>query len=466
MNPLDPSNPVRIHVVGAGGTGMSAIATILAEMGHNVTGSDQRGSPTLDRIRAGGVRVEIGHRPENVGDAEIVVYSSAVPTTNIELAEARRRGLRVVPRAEILAEITALRRSIAVAGTHGKTTTCSMTALALVESGVRPCFVIGGDLNEIGANAVWNDGNWLVVEADESDGSFLELVPDIAVVTSVEADHLEQYEGSFDRLRDAFGQFVASARQCVVLSADDPNAAALTSAATKAVRTFGLSETADYRATDLELRRSTSSFDLSAAGEPLGRFTVPTTGEYNVRNAAAAVAVARETGADLEAVRRALSRFAGVARRFEFRGEARGVTLIDDYAHLPGEVSAALKAARAGDFGRVVCVFQPHRYSRTQSLWRDFADAFVDADVVIITSVYSAGEEPRPGVSGKLVLDAVLAAHPGVDAHYVATRDDLLERLDQVARPGDVVITLGAGDLTSVPDALLGKWTGGGQRAG
>jgi UDP-N-acetylmuramate--alanine ligase len=465
LNPLDPATPVRIHVVGAGGTGMSAIATILAEMGHDLSGSDQRDSATLDRLRAGGVRVEIGHRPENLGDAEIVVYSSAVPTSNIELDEARRRGLRVAPRAEILAEITALRKSIAVAGTHGKTTTCSMTALALVEAGTRPSFVIGGDLNEIGANAVWNDGEWLVVEADESDGSFLELIADIAVVTSVEPDHLEHYGGSFDQLREAFGQFVAGARTCAILSADDPAAAGLATAAKGTVRTFGLSEAADYRATGIELHRSTSSFDLAVSGEGLGRFTVPTTGEYNVRNAAAAIAIAIETGAEIEAVRRALARFAGVARRFEFRGEARRVTLIDDYAHLPGEVSAALKAAQAGGFERVVCVFQPHRYSRTQSLWRDFADAFVDADVVIVTGVYSAGEEPRPGVSGKLVLDAVLDAHPDADAHYLATREALLDHLDQVAQQGDLVITLGAGDLTSVPDALLSKWSGD-QRAG
>jgi UDP-N-acetylmuramate--alanine ligase len=440
---------------------MSAIATILDEMGHDVSGSDQRGSATLDRLRAGGVRVEIGHRPENIGDAEIIVYSSAVPTSNIELVEARERGLRVAPRAEILAEITALRRSIAIAGTHGKTTTCSMAALALVEAGARPSFVIGGDLNEIGANAVWNDGEWLVVEADESDGSFLELVADIAVVTSVEPDHLEHYDGSFDRLREAFGRFVAGSRTCAILSADDPVAAGLAASATGTVRTFGLSETADYRAAGIELQRSTSSFYLAASGEPLGRFTVPTTGEYNVRNAVAAIAIALETGAEVEPVRRALARFAGVARRFEFRGEARGVTLIDDYAHLPGEVSAALKASRAGGFDRVVCVFQPHRYSRTQSLWRDFADAFVDADVVIITGVYSAGEEPRPGVSGRLVLDAVVAAHPEADVHYLATREALLEHLDEIAQPGDLLITLGAGDLTSLPDALIGRWNGG-----
>jgi UDP-N-acetylmuramate--alanine ligase len=465
LTPLDPATPVRVHVVGAGGAGMSAIATVLVEMGHEVSGSDLRDSAPLDRLRAGGVRVEVGHRPENLGEAVVVVYSSAVPEDNIELIEARRRGLRVEPRSGILAEITGLRRSIAVAGTHGKTTTCSMAALVLVEDGRHPSFVIGGDLNEIGANAVWDDGEWLVVEADESDGSFLELAPEIAVVTALEADHLEYYGGSFAELRRAFGRFVASGHACAIVSADDPHAFELADQAQGAVRTFGLSKGADYRVTNVELGRSTSSFDLDNRGESFGRFSIPIAGEHNVRNAAAAIATALETGADVEAARRALARFAGVARRFEFRGELRGVTLVDDYAHLPGEVSAMLAAARAGGYDRVVCVFQPHRFSRTQSLWHDFADAFIAADVVIVTGIYAAGEEPRPGVSGKLVVDAVLEAHPDADATYVPARDDLLAHLDTVLRPGDLLLTLGAGDLTSVPDAVLERW-GGSARAG
>ena len=459
-NPLDPAQPVRIHVVGAGGTGMSAIATVLFEMGHHVSGSDLRDSPTLDRLRAGGVWVEVGHRPGNVGAAQTVVYSTAVPEDNVELVEARRRGLRVVPRSRVLADITGLRRSIAIAGTHGKTTTCSMVALTLVEAGARPSFVIGGDLNEIGANAVWDNGEWLVIEADESDGSFLELDAEVAVVTSVEPDHLEHYGGSFAALRRAFAQFVSGGRASAVLSADDPLCLELAESARGAVRTFGLSPDAEYRVSDVELTRSTSAFELSRRGQSLGRFTLPIAGEHNVRNAAASIAASLETGADVDAARTALARFAGVARRFEFRGEAGGVTLIDDYAHLPGEVSAALAAARAGGFERVVCAFQPHRFSRTQSLWRDFADAFVGADVLVVTGIYAAGEAPRPGVSGKLVVDAVLEAHPGAAASYVATREAVIEHLDSTLRPGDVLLTLGAGDLTSVPDALLELWSG------
>jgi UDP-N-acetylmuramate--alanine ligase len=455
VSTLDLSRPVKIHVVGAGGAGMSAIATVLVSMGHEVSGSDQRASTALERLRAAGVRVEVGHRPENLGQADHVTISTAVPESNPEVVEARRRGIPVHDRASALRAITSLRRTIAVAGTHGKTTTASMLSLCLVEAELRPSFVIGGDLNDIGGNAVWGYGEWMVVEADESDGTFLVLDPAVAVVTNLEPDHLDHY-GDLTGLRDAFARFAAGATAMSVLSADDPGARELAEPLEGAV-TFGFSPGATYQVTAFEGHRSWSSFDLSRRGEPLGRFTLPMPGMHNARNACAAAAVAVEIGAPTDDVRRALARFAGVARRFEFRGELNGVTLVDDYAHLPGEVAAALAAARLGGFERVVCVFQPHRYSRTQSLWRAFADAFVDADLLAVTQIYSAGEELRPGVTGKLVLDAVRSAHPEAEAVYLPTRAEVLEWLERVLRPGDICLTLGAGDLTSVPDELLDR---------
>jgi UDP-N-acetylmuramate--alanine ligase len=452
---LDLSAPQRIHVVGVGGAGMSAIATVLVAMGHEVSGSDQRDTTALDRLRAVGVRVAVGHSPDNLGRAGHLAISSAIRDSNPEVVEARRRGIEIHGRAATLAAIAAQRRTIAVAGTHGKTTTSSMLALCLVEAGMKPSFIIGGDLNDIGGNAVWGEGELLVVEADESDGTFLVVDRDVAVVTTLEADHLDHY-GDLEALRRAFRGFVEGAGTLRVLWADDPGVRSLGDGLDGVV-TFGVGESATYRMTAFEGGRSISSFEILNRGANLGAFRLPMPGLHNARNAVAAAATAIELGAGVEDVRRALARFAGVARRFEFRGETAGVTLVDDYAHLPGEVTAALAAAKLGDFSRIVCVFQPHRYSRTQSLWRGFADAFVDADVLAVTSIYSAGEDPRPGVSGKLVLDAVLAAHPQAEAVYLPTRDEIVEWLGATLRPGDLCITLGAGDLTGLPDQLLSR---------
>jgi UDP-N-acetylmuramate--alanine ligase len=453
---LDLSITRKIHCVGIGGAGMSAIALVLAAMGHEVCGSDLRDSIVLERLRAAGIRAEVGHSPVHIGDADAVSISTAVRDSNPEVVEAHRLGVAVHSRADTLAAIAARRRTIAVAGTHGKTTTSSMLALILVEAGLRPSFIIGGEVNEISTNAVWDEGEWLVVEADESDGTFLLLEPEIAVVTAVEPDHLNYY-GSLTALTEAFERFVAMSRRPPVLSADDPGAQALAGAAQRSAVTFGCSESATYRASGFEGGRSASSFLLSHAGQDLGRFELPMPGIYNVLNAVAAIAAASGAGAEPEHARRALARFAGVARRFEFRGEAEGVTFVDDYAHLPGEVDAAIAAARLGGWARVVCVFQPHRYSRTQSLWRDFADSFTGADLLAVTGIYPAGEEPLPGVSGKLVVDAVLAAHPDAPAVYIPSREDLVTWLEETLRRGDLCLTLGAGDLTSLPEQLLGR---------
>jgi UDP-N-acetylmuramate--alanine ligase len=450
---LDLSSPVAVHVVGIGGAGMRAIATVLAAMGHQVSGSDLKQSAALERLRSMGVEIGVGHRAENLPDRlDAVTISTAVPDRNPEVVAARERGIPVLRRAETLAAIAATRRTVAVAGTHGKTTTSSMLAMVLGEAGMHPSFIIGGDVNEIGTGAVWDDdGDLFVVEADESDGTFLELPRSAAVVTNVEPDHLEHY-GGFEPLRAAFDRFLGETPGPKVVCGDDDIAAQL-GAAHSAV-TYGTSASSRYRLVDLTCSRAGSSFELWRDGASLGTIALPIAGAHNARNAAAATAVALELGAPFSAARDALARFAGVARRFEYRGEVGGVTFIDDYAHLPTEVAAALAAARSGDWNRIVCVFQPHRYSRTASLWHEFAGAFSDADLLAVTDIYAAGEAPRPGVSGMLVAQAVLDAHPWRRLAYLPRRPDVVSYLGHELRRGDLCLTLGAGDLTSLPEEV------------
>ncbi len=451
---LDLTAPRTVHVVGIGGAGMSAIATVLARMGHRVSGSDLKDSPALERLRLLGIDARVGHVADHVpAGVDAVVASTAIPASNPEVAAAAERGIVVLRRAEALRALVATRRSIAVAGSHGKTTTSSMLALVLRAAGWHPSFLIGGDLNEVGTNAAYDDGEWLVVEADESDGTFLELAPEAAIVTNVEPDHLDHY-GGFDALVAAFRRFLDEVPGVRVVCIDDPIAAELASAVA-GTRTYGWDERADYRVVDYVGDRRGSRFALRRGDEVLGVVELPVPGRHNVLNAVGAASLALELGVPFEAVTRALGGFGGVARRFQFRGEIDGVTLVDDYAHLPTEVSAMLRAAREGGWRRVIAVFQPHRYSRTERLWQDFADAFVDADTVILTDVYSAGETPRPGVSGRLVLRAVLDAHPETAVTYLPRRTDLVHHALRNARPGDVVLTLGAGDLTTVPDEWL-----------
>ena len=458
---LDLSRPRRIHVVGIGGSGMGPIATVLAAMGHRVTGSDLKESLVLDRLRSLGIHATAGHAAGNVGDAEVVAVSTAVAADNPEVVAARNRGLVVLRRAEVLAAVAATRRAVAVAGTHGKTTTSSMLAMVMAAAGLRPSFLIGGQLNETGGGASWDDGEWLVVEADESDGTFLELPAEAAVVTSVEADHLDHYGGSFDAVVDAFDRFLAGVGGLKVVCADDAVAATL--AASHRAVTYGTAEDADYRITGVESGRASVRFGLEHGGGTLGEVELPVPGLHNARNACAAVVTALELGADFTTAASALSRFRGVARRFQVRGERDGITFVDDYAHLPGEVRAVLSAARQGGWRRVVCVFQPHRYSRTAALAHAFAGAFDDADVLVVTDVYPAGEDPRPGVTGKLVVDAVLDARPAARVAYLPGRDQWAVYLRQNLRPGDLCITLGAGDVTELADELLAAGDGAGR---
>jgi UDP-N-acetylmuramate--alanine ligase len=448
---LDLTTTHRIHVVGVGGVGMSAIASVLAGMGQNVSGSDLKASAELERLLSVGVDAQVGHDPGHLDGVDVVTISTAIPENNVEVREARRRGIPVLRRAQVLAAISATRKSVAVAGTHGKTTTASMLALVMVEAGMRPSFIIGGDINEVGSGAAWGMGQWLVVEADESDGTFLALQPEVALVTNVEPDHLDYY-GSLAAMEDAFGRFLSSG-ECAVVCADDPKAAAL-GRAVEAV-TYGTSEGADYRIVDVSTSRSSCHFSVVHGDAALGEFQLVVPGVHNVRNACGALVGGLLAGATVDAARRALGRYGGVARRFEFRGERQGITFVDDYAHLPSEAKAALAAARDGGWDRVVAVFQPHRYSRTASLWQDFADAFVGADLLVVTDVYGAGEAPRPGVSGRLVFDAVKAAHAGTEGCYLPSHHELVEFLRSTLRAGDLCLTLGAGDLTVLPDELL-----------
>jgi UDP-N-acetylmuramate--alanine ligase len=433
---------------------MSAIATVLARMGHRVTGSDLKESRGLERLRLLGVRADVGHRAENVPpDVDAVVVSTAIPDSNAEVRTAAERGLPVLRRADALRALVSTRRTVAVAGSHGKTTSSSMLALILRAAGWRPSFIIGGDLNEVGTNAAYDDGEWLVVEADESDGTFLELAPEAGIVTNIEPDHLDHY-GGFAGLTTAFEEFFAGIPGARVVCADDPIARRLTAAHPGAV-TYGFDENATYRIVSYEGDRGGSRFAVHRDGRELGTIDLPVPGRHNAANATGATALARELGAPFEAAVDAMRGFGGVARRFQFRGEIDGVTLVDDYAHIPGEIAAMIEAAREGGWGRVIVVFQPHRYTRTARLWRDFAEAFTGADQVVLTDVYAANESPQPGVSGRLILGAVLDAHPALPVVYLPRRADVVQHALRLARPGDVVLTLGAGDLTTVPDEWL-----------
>ncbi len=444
---------------------MSAIATVLVAMGHRVSGSDASDSPVLRRLSDLGARVVVGSDPAGLADAQVVVRSTAVPDTDAEVVAARGLGLTVWRRAEVLAAICAERRTIAVSGTHGKTTTSSMLAVTLLELGWHPSMIIGGEISGLGPGARWDGaGEWFVVEADESDGTFLELGAEAAVVTSVEADHLEFY-GGMDGLVRAFEEFVAGPAGPVVVCADDPGAARLAlRRGAGPILTYGTDSGADVVIADIGLDRRGARFEVRA-GSRMGPYRGPVElsvpGLHNVRNATAALTLAVALGAGWEDAAAGVGRYRGVGRRFEGRGERSGVSFVDGYDHLPSEVSAAIATARSGGWHRVVAVFQPHRYSRTEALWRDFADSFVGADEVVITGVYSAGEPARPGITGRLIADAVIAAHPEARVSYAEDLTAAADLLMATLREGDVCLTLGAGDITTLPTRLIERFDSG-----
>lgn len=450
----DLSVPRVLHVVGAGGAGMSAYTAILSELGHRVTGSDLHDNSRLERLRLLGVECFTHQRAENLApDLDAVITSSAVPEDNVEVRAARERGVRVLRRAEILAAIVARRRGLGIAGTHGKTTTSSMVTLILRAAGMHPSFLIGSELHEVATNGALDSGEWLVVEADESDGTFLELPLEAAVVTNVDNDHL-WFWGDLDHLRDAFATFVADVRDLPVLCGDDPFLAGLARDRPESV-TYGLGAEARYRGVAYHGGPDGSRFVLTVDGREAGEIRMPIIGRHHVQNAVGAAAITLELGATFADVRRALARFGGVARRFQHRGTFRDVAIVDDYALLPPEVNATIVAAREAGYHRVVAVFQPFRYSRTVGMWPEFADAFVGADQVVLTDVCGFHEQPIPGITGDLLVRAVLDAHPSQRVAYIPHRAELAHYVRRFARPGDVVLTLGGGDITTLADELL-----------
>jgi UDP-N-acetylmuramate--alanine ligase len=451
-----PEELGSVHFVGIGGAGMSGIARILLARGVPVSGSDRRDSPTLLALRALGARVEVGHDPAHLGDADTVVVSTAIRADNPELATARRRGLRVLPRAVALASVMAGRRSVAVAGTHGKTSTTSMLTVAVQACGVDPSFAIGGDLNESGSNAHAGEGDVFVAEADESDRSFLLLSPFGAIVTNVEADHLDNY-GDLAAVEEAFDRFLQTVdpKGFVVVCADDPGAARLRAVECPArLRTYGRAEDADVRLLDLDVAADGTSYTAVVDGALLGRVRIRVPGEHMALNSAAALLAGLELGLPAEGLVDGLARFGGVHRRFEFKGSAAGVRVFDDYAHHPTEVSAQLRAARAvAGSGRLVVAFQPHLYSRTREFAAGFGAALGLADEVVVMDVYGAREDPVPGVTGAMVADAV-PLPPGrvlFEPSWSATAPALAAR----ARSGDLVLTMGAGDVSMVGPEVL-----------
>ncbi|HZN15238.1 MAG TPA: UDP-N-acetylmuramate--L-alanine ligase [Acidimicrobiales bacterium] len=450
---IDLSRPQHIHIVAIGGAAMNGIALLLAAMGHEVSGSDVADSPRLDRLRAAGIRVSIGHAAEHADGADAVAVSTVIAPTNPEVVAALERGIPVLRRAEMLAAICATRRTVAISGTHGKTTTTAMLVLVLREAGLQPSYLIGGEVAGLESGAAWDAGDLLVVEADESDGTFVELPAAVTIVTSIEPDHLEHYGNDFQRLTDAFDRFIANATEQRIVCADDAVADAV--GQRSAAITYGTSASATYRIADLVSDRSGSRFTLVRDGVALGEVSVPVLGHHNARNAAAALVAGLELGAPFDAGVRALAAYRGVARRVQLRGERDGVTYIDDFAHLPGEVRPVLDAVADGGWRRVVCVFEPHRYSRTEALWRDFAAAFDRADLLVVTDVYPAFEAPRPGVSGHLIVKAVLGHRPNAHVAYLPDRKSIAPYLRARLRPGDVCLTLGAGDLTTLADEML-----------
>jgi UDP-N-acetylmuramate--alanine ligase len=454
LAPLDLATPQRLHVIGVGGPGMSAIALVLAQMGHQVSGVDIREQQILDRLRAAGVTVHIGHQRSHVDGCDAVTASTAISLDLNELDEARRLGIPALRRAGMLASICAQAKSVAVAGTHGKTTTTSMLMLILAEAGLHPSFVIGGDVHNVGTGAQWTGSEWFVVEADESDGTHLELPLHGTILTNVDLDHVDFY-GSIEGIEAGFDQYLSQVVGPKVVCADDVRAARL--AARHGAITYGFSESADVRAVDVRAQSGTWAFAVERDGRRIAEVDLPCRGKHNVLNATGALAMAMELGVEAAVAAEALAKFGGVARRFDIRGTHDGATFVDDYAHVPAEIDAVLRAARDSNDGwqRIVAVFQPNRYNRMSEMWQEYADAFSAADLIVLTDIYASGTEPIPGVTGKLVVDAVLSAHPHAHVVWLPQRDELIKYLATHVRSGDVCISMGCGDIASLPDEVL-----------
>ncbi|MCX8571291.1 UDP-N-acetylmuramate--L-alanine ligase [Aminobacter sp. MET-1] len=458
-----------VHFIGIGGIGMSGIAEVLHNLGYKVQGSDQSDSANVQRLRAKGIECFVGHKAENLGDAEVIVVSTAIKKTNPELMAAREKLLPVVRRAEMLAELMRFRNAVAIGGTHGKTTTTSMVATLLDAGGLDPTVINGGIINAYGTNARMGEGEWMVVEADESDGTFLKLPADIAVVTNIDPEHLDHY-GTFDKVREAFRQFVENVPfyGFGVMCTDHPEVQALVShIEDRRVITYGENTQADVRFTNHRMDGAVSVFDVvirnrkSASSSVIEGLRLPMPGRHNVSNATAAIAVATELGISAEAVKRGLSSFGGVKRRFTHTGAWNGVEVFDDYGHHPVEIKAVLRAAREATKGRVIAIAQPHRFTRLRDLFDDFSACFNDADTVMVAPVYAAGEDAIDGINSESLVSRIRAGGHR-DARHIEGPASIAPVVRDLAKPGDFVVFLGAGNITQWAYALPGELSGGG----
>ncbi|MDD2318911.1 MAG: UDP-N-acetylmuramate--L-alanine ligase [Geobacteraceae bacterium] len=447
----------KIHFVGIGGIGMSGIAEVLLNLGYKVSGSDLRRSDITERLASLGGEIFYGHARENIAGADVVVISSAVKDDNPEVREARENLVPVIPRAEMLAELMRMKYGIAIAGTHGKTTTTSMVATLLGYAGIDPTIVIGGRLNSLGSNARLGQGKFLVAEADESDGSFLKLSPTIAVVTNIDADHLDFYSG-IEEIKDTFVEFINKVPfyGLTVLCLDNDNVADIIPRVNKRFITYGLSAQADIRACDIKLEGLTTSFVAQYRGERLGEISFKMPGAHNVLNALAAIGVALELNVPFAVIQEGFRDFGGVGRRFQVKGEVCDIMVVDDYGHHPTEIRATLAAASGGWDRRLVVLFQPHRYTRTKELYDEFVKAFHDAEVLILTDIYPAGEEPIEGVTAEALARSI-KQHGQKDVTHIADREQLLDHLLEILKPGDILLTLGAGNIWQTGELLLQK---------
>jgi UDP-N-acetylmuramate--alanine ligase len=447
----------RFHFIGIGGAGMSGIALVLHRRGYDVSGSDLKPSRYVSLLEKEGISVTLGHAAGNVDHPDVVVISSAIPERNEELRAARRQGIPVVKRAQALAWLMEGRRGIAICGTHGKTTTTSMVSRVLLDAGREPTFLVGGELNDLGSNARHGTGELFVCEADESDGSLLFLRPEVAVITNMELDHHSHYLHVNDVV-DVFRRFTAGlpSHGRLVYWAEDSRLIKLSGEAHCRTVAYGLSPGADYQAREISLHHGGSRFEVWRAGHRLAAAELRVPGQHNILNALSCFAVLGEMGVSPARIADTLRAFTGAARRFQWKGERRGVNVVDDYAHHPTEIKMTLRAARTGEWRRVIAVFQPHLYSRTLFLHDDFARALLEADLAVVTDVYGAREEPVPGVSGKLVVDSMLRMDPRSPVAYLPRLSSVVDYLEGLVRPGDLVITLGAGDVHRVGERFLG----------
>jgi UDP-N-acetylmuramate--alanine ligase len=446
----------RIHLVGIGGIGMSGIAEVLLTLGYSVSGSDTKPSPITERLQNLGATIYEGHKAGNVEGAHVLVTSSAIKPDNPEVDEAHKRKIPVIPRAEMLAELMRLKYGIAVAGAHGKTTTTSIVASVLAAAHLDPTFVVGGRVNQAGTTARLGKGEFFVVEADESDRTFLLLAPVVAVVTTIDREHLDQY-ASLEDIQSAFTQFVNRVPfyGAAILCLDEPNVQAVIPQVKRPIITYGISNQADVVISDVKLNGFGSNFRLTYKGDDLGIFQLPhPPGIHNVRNAAAAAAVALYLSVPADLIREGLAKFAGVGRRFDVKGVVDDITVVDDYGHHPAEIRATLEAARNCGFNRTLVLFQPHRYTRTQHLWDDFSRAFNLADVLVLTDIYAASEPPIPGITSEALANAIReAGHKNV--FYFHSMQEGIEFLLREARAGDAILTIGAGNVSRASNELM-----------